>query len=274
MFYNKNNAKSPSMIRVMNALGGILLATMLTACSNLSMNHNVCDLRVLSLQIQRQSEEALTGSLEAKNTLKNSQEKLKQLVPTVVKQFSNQKDADKFMQNVVALNADIDLINQNQKNMNHIYDMNIAIAEVIPGIQAEYNLMVDVMARKNYSSTQVVIAKNQVFIAERILRSLSSLMNMGENSFASSEDFNADVETFSTYLKAQLEGNPDLGVVRINDPDLRSSLESIQRDTEEVLLPSALNLNKIKNEVSGVTKAVKDIQVKSEDIFNELKKIE
>lgn len=33
------------------------------------------------------------------------------------------------------------------------------------------------MARDNMSSTQVVIAKNQVFLAERILRSIGSVLS-------------------------------------------------------------------------------------------------
>ena len=70
------------------------------------------------------------------------------------------------------VSENIDLIASQQKIINQLYDTNIAISESIPGIQAEYNLMVDQMARQNVPANQVVIAKNQVFIAERILRSI------------------------------------------------------------------------------------------------------
>lgn len=48
--------------------------------------------------------------------------------------------------------------------LNQLYDTNISISETVPEIQAEYNLMVDQMARQGLPSSQVIIAKNQVFI--------------------------------------------------------------------------------------------------------------
>ena len=87
------------------------------------------------------------------------------------------------------VSKNIDLIVSQQKFINTLYDTNIAIGEAIPGIQAEYNLMVDQMARQNLSSTQVIIAKNQVFLAERILRSISSVLVGVENSRETADDF-------------------------------------------------------------------------------------
>ncbi len=67
--------------------------------------------------------------------------------------------------------------------------------------------MVDQMARQEYMpSNQVVIAKNQVFIAERILRSISLVLTGNDGSRESADDFSADTETFGSYLNAQLNG--------------------------------------------------------------------
>lgn len=159
-------------------------------------------------------------------------------------------------------------------HLNDLYDYTIAVAEVIPGMQAEYNLMVNMMARDNSPSAQVVIAKNQVFIAERILRSLSGMTNSDEFQVSNMDDFSADLETFNSYLKAQLNGNSEMGVIRINDPELRLSLESIQRDVDEILIPGSLNLNKNAEQIIQVSKAVKDNQTKSDEIFSKLEKLE
>ena len=102
---------------------------------------------------------------------------------------------------------------------------------------------------------------------------MSSLINTKDYYTANAEDFNADVETFVAYLKAQLEGNPELGVVRVNDPELRSSLESIQSEVDEVILPASVDIRKISREVIEVNKAMKDIKVKSNEIFDELNKL-
>jgi twitching motility protein PilJ len=42
--------------------------------------------------------------------------------------------------------------------------------------------MVDQMVRENMPSSQVIITKNQVFIAERILRSINSVLVGTDNS--------------------------------------------------------------------------------------------
>ncbi len=73
------------------------------------------------------------------------------------------------------VSKNIDLISSHQRVLNQLYDTNISISETVPEIQAEYNLMVDQMARQGLPSSQVIIAKNQVFIAERILRSINSV---------------------------------------------------------------------------------------------------
>ncbi|MFH4316584.1 chemotaxis protein, partial [Acinetobacter baumannii] len=111
-----------------------------------------------------------------------------------------------------------------QDVINQLYNMNISISDSIPEIQAEYNLMVDKMVREKVSSNQVVIAKNQVFIAERILRSINSVFVGTENSENSAHDFSVDIETFGVYLDAQLNGNAELGVAKVESPEVRESL--------------------------------------------------
>jgi twitching motility protein PilJ len=95
--------------------------------------------------------------------------------------------------------------------------------------------MVDQMVRENMPSSQVIITKNQVFIAERILRSINSVLVGTDNSSISANDFGADIDTFGVYLNAQLNGSAELGVDRIESPDLRESLDSIKSDYDAVL---------------------------------------
>ncbi len=98
------------------------------------------------------------------------------------------------------INKNIDIIANNQRHLNSLYDYKLVVFEKIPGIQAEYNLLTDMMARQNYPSDQVIIAKNQVFIAERILRSINRLSEI--NQFSQTVwkiFFLADFDVFNTY---------------------------------------------------------------------------
>lgn len=58
----------------------------------------------------------------------------------------------------------IDLISSHQRVLNQLYDTNISISETVPEIQAEYNLMVDQMARQGLPSSQVIIAKTRYLL--------------------------------------------------------------------------------------------------------------
>ncbi|HAD68703.1 MAG TPA: chemotaxis protein, partial [Acinetobacter radioresistens] len=122
-------------------------------------------------------------------------------------------------------------------------------------------------------SNQVVIAKNQVFIAERILRSISSVLVGNDSSRESADDFNADTETFGTYLNAQLNGSSELGVERINDPALRESLTNIQDEYNAVLKSAAATVLNNSNQIVQVRQASAQIFSQSDELLAALNKL-
>src|SRR5690606_13225798 len=120
---------------------------------------------------------------------------------------------------------------------------------------------------------QVVIAKNQVFIAERILRSISSVLTGSDNSRESADDFSADTETFGSYLDAQLNGSAELGVERIADPALRASLEGIKADYDEVLKSASATILKNSTQIVKVRQASSSIFAQSDELLANLNKL-
>lgn len=274
MLHHQDIKKTQSKKRWINTLGSILIISTLSACSDFGADHSVCDLQILSLNIEKQSEAAITGKAQAIAELRKSQEKLKLISPRVIQKVSNQADAEHLQRDIKLINENINFMIKNQKDMSSIYDFGLALAEVIPSIQAEYNLLTDQMIRNNASSTQVVVAKNQVFIAERILRSLASITKDDPYAVSTMEDVFADIETFNIYLKAQLEGNAELGVERINDPELRQGLESIQSETNEVILSGAKQLRNSTDRIIRFSNAIKQNREKTTEILNILQKIE
>ncbi|MPW43804.1 methyl-accepting chemotaxis protein [Acinetobacter guerrae] len=239
---------------------------------NNELTRSLGQLRLLSQTIPRQATDATaSGSPEMIANLKKSQEQFAQNLENVQDIYGTSSDeykkVDELWKNV---STNVDLITSQQKLINQLYDTNIAIGESIPGIQAEYNLMVDQMARLNMPSSQVVIAKNQVFIAERILRSIGSVLVGTENARASADDFSADIETFGAYLNAQLNGSTDLGVERIGDSTLRESVESIKSEYDEVLKTAASTVFKNANQIVKVRQASSQIFSQSDDMLKSL----
>ena len=252
----------------------LLLYLFYSVPRNNEFTRSLGELRLLSQTISRQATEATaSGTPEAIKKLTESQKSFAENLETV-KDIHPSTDALREVDTQwKKVSENIDLIASQQKIINQLYDTNIAISESIPGIQAEYNLMVDQMARQNVPANQVVIAKNQVFIAERILRSIGSVLTGSDNSRESADDFSSDTETFASYLNAQLNGSADLGVERINDPEMRDSLTSIQSEYDAVLKSAAATVLKNSSQIVKVRQASSSIFEQSDALLSNLNKL-
>ena len=252
----------------------LLLYLFYSVPRNNELTRSVGDLRLLSQMISRQATEATaSGTKESIDKLKKSQEAFTKNLETVKDIHARTQPLADVETQWKKVSEEIDLISAQQKMINQLYDTNIAIGETIPGIQAEYNLMVDQMARQNMPSNQVVIAKNQVFIAERILRSISSVLTGSENSRESADDFSADTETFGSYLNAQLNGSAELGVERITDPALLESLTGIKAEYDDVLKSASATILKNSAQIVKVRQASSAIFAQSDELLTNLYKL-
>lgn len=252
----------------------LLLYLFYSVPRNNELTRSVGDLRLLSQTISRQATDATaSGTKESIDKLIKSQKEFAENLETVKDIHPHTAALVEVEKQWKSLSEGIDLISSQQKMINKLYDTNIAIGESIPGIQAEYNLMVDQMARQNMPSNQVVIAKNQVFIAERILRSISSVLTGNDNSRESADDFSADTETFGSYLNAQLNGSAELGVERIDDPALRESLTGIKSEYDDVLKSASVTILSNSAQIVKVRQASAAIFAQSDELLANLNKL-
>ncbi|WP_290015140.1 methyl-accepting chemotaxis protein [Acinetobacter pittii] len=236
------------------------------------LTRSMGELRLLSQTISRQATEATaSGSPEAMKELIESRQLFAKNIKNVENIYgTSSKEYKKVASLWKSLSYDVDLISSQQNVINQLYNMNISISDSIPEIQAEYNLMVDKMVREKVSSNQVVIAKNQVFIAERILRSINSVFVGTENSENSAHDFSVDIETFGVYLEAQLNGNAELGVAKVDSPEIRESLEGIKAEYDKVLKSAATSVLKHTNQIVNVRQSSSEIFSQSDAMLTAL----
>ncbi|MDO3656843.1 methyl-accepting chemotaxis protein [Acinetobacter genomosp. 15BJ] len=236
------------------------------------LTRSLGELRLLSQTISRQATEATaSGTPEAMKKLVESEKQFAENLSTVESVYGKGSDEYKKVSGLWDnVSKNIDLIASQQKVINQLYDTNISISETIPEIQAEYNLMVDQMVRENMPSSQVIITKNQVFIAERILRSINSVLVGTDNSNVSANDFGADIDTFGVYLNAQLNGSSELGVDRISSAALRESVDSIKSDYDAVLKSAAATVLQNANQIVRVRQASSQIFSQSDALLTSL----
>lgn len=232
------------------------------------LTRSLGELRLLSQTMSRQASEAMaSGSKESIDALVSSQQQFSENFKTVQDIHAHNDQLDGVNKLWKGVNQDISLISSNQKIIHELYDTNIAISETIPGIQAEYNSMISQMVKADMPSSQVVVAKNQVFLAERILRSVGEVLSAAQIMEDSSNDFNADIETFGTYLNAQLNGSAEFGVARIENPEVRASLESVKADYDEILKSSSAAALAKSEDIAKVRQAVRRINAQSDKLL-------
>lgn len=252
----------------------ILLYLFYSIPRNNDLTKSTGELKLLSQTMSRQANEAMaSGSKEAIQSLTTSQNRFAENLEIVKNRHSQTPDLDNVEKIWSSVSSDISLIASQQKIINQLYDTNIAISETIPGIQAEYNLMVNQMVMDGTPSSQVIIAKNQVFIAERILRSIGSVLSGSENSSESADDFNADTETFGTYLNAQLDGSAELGVSRVGEGEARESLRSIKADYDSIVKSASSSVLANSEQLVKVRKATNNISGQSDKLLDSLNKL-
>ena len=248
-----------------------LLSTLLSACINSSSTQTLTELKVLSLLIPKQTSQFIeSGTKETQQGLISSQEKLVEVLTNLKDQSTSQEMMGKLIANGAGLEKNIATLVGEQNQLNALYDFKLHVFETIPGIQAEYNLMTDMMVRSGSPSTQIIITKNQVFIAERILRSLQG----DEIGVIEVNDLAMDLETFNVYLNGQMNGSKELGVQRIGDPELRMGLESIKSDMDSIMNSEGLKSLKDTATYNKINQLARDNIEKSEDIYTTLVQLE
>ncbi|KAA8734438.1 methyl-accepting chemotaxis protein [Acinetobacter qingfengensis] len=232
-----------------------------------SLTRAVGDLRYLSQQISRQSSEAaVSGDDKIVAELKKSQTQFSDALKVVESSHSDSTNVKQLESQWNTVNAGINTIVQHQKTINTLQTLGLQITESVPGIQSEYNLLVDQMTRSGASASQVALAKNQVYLAERILRSINAVLTGKQTAIESAENFSNDTETFGTYLKGQIQGDAVNGVERIADPKMQQILAGIQTEFDQTLKHTASQILDNSKQILAVNEASGKIFATSDEM--------
>lgn len=240
--------------------------------NNTNLTRDVGELRLLSQQIARYATVAsVSGDPQAAENLKNAQTLFAQNLNAVHGIYGQSataiKDVDKQWSTI---NSGVDLILSNQKTVNGLYDIGVSISDAIPDIQDKYNKVVNGLVASGAPSTQVALAKNQVWLTERILRSVKSVLAGDEDSVASGDIFSSDIEMFGQYLNGQLQGDNSLGVPMVDNPALRPVLIDIKDTYDNVIAKAASKVFVSSPQVMQVRTSANNVFKESDQLLKNL----
>ncbi len=238
------------------------------------LTRSLGELQLLSQQISRQSAEAsVRGDQEIMSELQQSRTRFEEELDIVVDKHSDTDTVEKLVNEWSQVDNNIELIVGQQQTISELQGLGLQITEAIPGIQSEYNLLVDEMTRGGYSASQVALAKNQVYLSERILRSINAVLTGDTNSVEYADNFNADTLTFGEYIDGQLNGSTEYGVVRIAESDMRDILEGIKTEYDEVLKTTAAKVLSDSAKLLAVRQATSAIFTQTDNMSTQLQEL-
>lgn len=274
-FFGEDRQKS---IRYLTVLLISLLFTIIffvwvmwTNRTETQLTRSLGELQLLSQQISSQSAEAsVRGDKEIVNELQQSRTSFEEELDVVVDKHSDTETVEKLVNEWSQVDNNIELIVGQQQTISELQGLGLQITEAIPGIQSEYNLLVDEMTRGGYSASQVALAKNQVYLSERILRSINAVLTGDTNSVEYADNFNADTLTFGEYIDGQLNGSAEYGVVRIAEADMRDILEGIKTEYDEVLKATAAKVLNDSAKLLAVRQATTTIFTQTDNVNTQL----
>ena len=247
---------------------------MWTTRTETQLTRSLGELQLLSQQISRQSAEAsVRGDQEIMSELQQSRTRFEEELDVVVDKHSDTDTVEKLVNEWSQVDNNIELIVGQQQTISELQGLGLQITEAIPGIQSEYNLLVDEMTRGGYSASQVALAKNQVYLSERILRSINAVLTGDTNSVEYADNFNADTLTFGEYINGQLNGSAEYGVVRIAEPDMRDILEGIKTEYDEVLKATAAKVLSDSAKLLAVRQATSTIFTQTDNVSTQLEEL-
>ena len=237
---------------------------------------NAAELRVLSQEIAKNATEAAGGTAEAFNQLRRSRDEFQQLWGNVTEgnqetglppsELARESGVQQHW-NTVRENADSILSTRDA--VLGLHEVARTLNETIPQLQVEYDDIVQILLDNDAPSEQIALAQRQSLLAERIVRSVNNVLSGDEDAVIAADRFGRDASLFGRVLDGQLNGNPAMGISKVNDEDAIYGLEAVDElfafvsQNVDAILEASPDLFKVRT-------AASDIFQNSEILLSEL----
>lgn len=235
------------------------------------------ELRVLSQELAKNSTEASGGAAEAFDLLQRARSEfevrwsyVQQGNPITntpaLSQHAPGVDTTQLSQlwNRVSQNAD--LIVDSRDTILGLHTTANTLSERIPELQVEYDEVVEILLETNAEAGQVAIAQRQAWLAERIVRSINRVLVGGEGAVMAADSFERDAALFQRVLEGMINGNDNLDIRRVDDPEAREALAEIA-NLFQIVAGSVTQIMQTSPELFQVREAASNIFTESQALL-------
>jgi|JI8StandDraft_1071087.scaffolds.fasta_scaffold05894_3 twitching motility protein PilJ len=261
------------LIFILLTAGSFVVVAKKSANGRIMIQH-ASELRVLSQDIAKNATESSSGNQQAFDALNKAIDAFNKRWVELKDMHGEDRAEAKAVQVVWQRVSDnLQKVSAGEKTVSNLHDLVAGIADAVPELQAENDSIVESMLNAGAPAAQVVIAKSQSVLAERILRSVSSVLNGDENAVMAADDFGRDSEAFGQTLEGLLNGDPDMGITAVKDEQSRASLAAIQKLFESSVQQGANEILQSSPELFQVREASSAIFRDSPELLSTLTKL-
>ncbi|MBW4934849.1 methyl-accepting chemotaxis protein [Marinobacter sp. F4206] len=226
---------------------------------------HTAELRVLSQAIAKNATEAAGGTAEAFNQLRRSRDEFQQLWSNVTEGNpdtglppSELAEQSGVQENWNTVRENADSILSTQDAVLGLHEVARTLNETIPQLQVEYDDIVQILLDNGAPAEQIALAQRQSLLAERIVRSVNNVLSGDEDAVIAADRFGRDASLFGRVLEGQLNGNPAMGISKVNDEDAIYGLEAVDELFEfvsqnvDAILEASPDLFKVRTAASDI----------------------
>jgi twitching motility protein PilJ len=253
-------------------LGGVHNAEERTAVTK------VTDIQVRSQQIANYAREAAAGNIGAFDNLKGTRDEIDRAVtqlnagspaeamPGYAETDPVKAPLQKLTENWRTIKANTDKILERQQLVLEMTDTAQEFNSKIPLLTARMEEIVRVLTERDAPASQIYMSTRQMLLADRMLRRVSDILKGGDLAVTAADQFGRDANMYGRVLDGLINGNADLNIRQLADPQARNILNEVYNIFNEV----GANVDKIQGastELFEVTEASDQIVLDSAELL-------
>ncbi|HCE41799.1 MAG: chemotaxis protein [Alcanivorax sp.] len=228
------------------------------------------ELRVVSQQIAKNALEASSGNADAFALLQDSRGDFQAAWNQLRQEPMADEQVKQRLQSLWDQASDNTATIINGRNaVLDLHEVADTLAQAIPQLQSEYEAVVDILVENNAAPDQVAFAQRQIWLTERILRSISRVLEGDDSAVIAADNFGRDATEFGRVLNGMLEGDAAMGIERITNPEALNYLGRISRLFDEFVTQSVDAILYTAPELFQVSSAADTIFRTSQDLLQE-----
>ena len=228
------------------------------------------EMRVISQQIAKNSLEAAAGNADAFELLAKSQQSFQSAWDQVKDEPVDSPQVKERLSSLWSeVNSNAGIILRGEDTVLDLHEVADTLAQTIPSLQAEYEGVVDILVATGAEPDQIAFAQRQSLLAERILSSISKVLEGGDGAVIAADAFGRDASLFGRVMNGMIEGDEAMGIDQVNDPDALDYLAEIADLFDEFVNQSVDEILETAPELFQVRNAADTIFRRSQDLLQE-----